>query len=125
MTFDAFWKSFELRFDSILTSLRHHQELIDKEAVSFDIIQASEARKKAEEELERIEQERFSSRLQAVLEFLAVDDRKQEDDLDFLSQRRHPDTCKWFLQCSQFQAWLKDPQKVSVLWIWGIPGSGK
>jgi Cdc6-like AAA superfamily ATPase len=36
---------------------------------------------------------------------------------------RHPGTGLWFIECDEFQTWVKG--SVSRLWIYGIPGSGK
>ena len=37
---------------------------------------------------------------------------------------RHPGTCQWFLKRPEFQAWL-DESPPPILWIQGVPGSGK
>lgn len=124
LLFDSLWKDFELRFDSILDRLSQHRDLIDKEAVSFDIVQASRNRRKIDEELEKTEQERSNSHLQAVLSWLCVDDRQQEDDLWHLNQKRYPDTCQWLLETSKYQTWLSEHSQSPVVWLQGIPGSG-
>lgn len=108
-----------------MSSLYRHRDLIDKEATSFDIVEASNTRRKIDEEVEKSEQERSSSHLQAVLSWLAVDDRLQEDDLWRLNHRRFPDTCQWLFNAPQYQTWLMSKGKYPILWLWGIPGSGK
>ena len=123
--FDSLWNSFELRFDAILSSLSRHRDLIDHEAASFDIVQASENRRKINQELEKSEEERSDSHLLATLSWLGVEDRLQEDNLSRLNDRRFPDTCQWLLKTPQYQSWLVDNKKHSILWLWGIPGSGK
>ncbi|EIM86656.1 uncharacterized protein STEHIDRAFT_156959 [Stereum hirsutum FP-91666 SS1] len=37
--------------------------------------------------------------------------------------QRHTDTCRWFLEDARFTHWRNSPS--SVLWLHGIPGSGK
>lgn len=76
-------------------------------------------------ELEKSEEERSSSHLLATLSWLGVEDRLQEDNLSRLNDRRFPETCQWLFKTPQYQSWLTDYKKLSVLWLWGIPGSGK
>jgi len=122
---DSLWKSFELRFESILGRLRQHRDLIDREAISFDIVESSISRKRIEEDIEKRERERETTQLQATLGWLCVEDHLQEDDLARLSQRRYPDTCDWVMNVAQFKAWVVEQAKQPILWLWGIPGSGK
>ncbi|KAH8598499.1 hypothetical protein B0O99DRAFT_495377, partial [Bisporella sp. PMI_857] len=45
-------------------------------------------------------------------------------DLDNLREQRDSGSCYWLLEKSKYQQWLKSARS-SVLWIYGIPGSGK
>ena len=123
--FDSFWKSFELRFNGILSSLARHKDLVDREVVAFDIVEASMNRKKVEEELTKAERDRFAFQLQAVLSWLAVEDHLQEDDLSRLHERQYPSTCAWIIQTVQVREWMANPCKRPILWLWGKPGSGE
>lgn len=49
-----------------------------------------------------------------------------EDDLDFLTDREMQGSCQWLLQRQAFQDWAADsPNTSGILWLTGIPGSGK
>lgn len=122
--FDSGWKSFEHRFDAILSRLREHQDLVDREAISFDIHDASNARRKWEEEISQAEEEREQSHRQAALAWLAVDDCEQENHLHELIEKRYGDTCDWLFEHAQFKTWNLGLKKTN-LWLHGIPGSGK
>jgi WD40 repeat protein len=47
-----------------------------------------------------------------------------EDDLIVREHSRLEGSCHWLLQKSYFQSWL-DESGTSILWLYGIPGSGK
>ncbi len=98
--------------------------MIDREAVSFDIVESNNWRAKAQEDLDLREKERISAQLQETLTWLSVEDRLQDDDFDSLCQRRVPGTCDWILKNRKFRLWANDNTKSALLWIWGIPGSG-
>jgi hypothetical protein len=125
LLFETGWKSFELRFESILNDLAYHRDLIDKEACSFDLVEATRSRQKIDEEISKAEADRESSHLQAVLTWLCVDDLPQENNLWRLKEKRSDGTCDWIFKTSQYQDWVKNVSKGPWLWLTGIPGSGK
>lgn len=56
---------------------------------------------------------------------MAVD---ADDQLDRLNKKRFPETCNWVLENPTFQDWLSADSvddAPPILWIHGIPGSGK
>ena len=108
-----------------MTNLAYHRDLVDREACSFDIVEATPSRKKTEEEISKAEAERESSHLQAVLTWLCVDDLPQEDNLWRLKDKRSGGTCDWIFNTPQYQNWVKTVPKGPWLWLTGIPGSGK
>lgn len=125
MLFQSLWTDFGPRFQGILEKLRKHRDLVDREAVSFDIAEASLLRAKAQEELNLRERERNTAQRQEALAWLAIEDRLQEDDFDSLCQQRVPGTCDWILEKNRrFKLWANDRTQSAVLWIQGIPGSG-
>lgn len=125
LLFETGWKSFELRFDGILGNLTYHRDLVDREASSFNIVEATLLRKKIEEDISKAEKERESSHLQAVFAWLCIDDLPQVDNLWRLKDKRSDGTCDWIFNASQYQNWVKNVLKGPWLWLTGIPGSGK
>ena len=121
--FHSSWASFDIRFKTIVYSLEKHSDWLDREANSLDIIEAKEWRRKLQDDAEIREKERSDIQFQDALTWLAVDD--QEDDLDRLSGRCQPDTCDWFFKHAKIVSWAKDEPNELLLWLKGIPGSGK
>jgi hypothetical protein len=97
---------------------------VDQEAISIDIVEASELRTKTQKDLDLRDEERASAQLQAALTWLTVEDRLQEDEFDLLCQKRFPGTCQWILANRKYITWVNDTTNSALLWIWGIPGSG-
>lgn len=133
--FLSLWKDFGARFNGIIESLKKQQEFIDKEAVSFDIVEARDSRRKIQDEILRNqkrdleiikedEKTAMVSRLQHSIAWLAIDEKVQETTYDKTSKRRHDVTCQWVADEPQLKSWLKDDAKNSCLWINGKPGSG-
>ncbi|KAI9737414.1 MAG: hypothetical protein M1834_009568 [Cirrosporium novae-zelandiae] len=118
--FDSLWKSFEPRFDEIIRSLLKHKELVDKEVSTIDIIESRIARREAQEELARCEKDRATNQLQVSLSWLDIQDCPQEDYLDKLSIRRHPETCKWTSRNSKLVSWMQDGPTVPFIWLNGL-----
>ncbi|OQV09949.1 WD domain-containing protein [Cladophialophora immunda] len=125
LLFETGWKSFELRFESILKDLAYHRDLVDREACSFDLVEAERSRQKIDEEISKAEDDRESSHLQAVLSWLCVDELSQNDILWRLKEKRSDGTCDWIFKNSQYQHWVKNDSKTPWLWLTGIPGSGE
>ena len=59
--FASLWKSFEGRFSGILSNLSRHKDMLIKEAVAIDIVEARKWRARASEELEKQEKARNQS----------------------------------------------------------------
>ena len=120
---------------SSIESLKKQQEFIDKEAISFDIVEARDSRRRMQDqilenqkrELKIIEEneKRVSiSQLLHSMAWLSADDKPQEIAHDKTSRRRHGVTCQWVADELQLKNWMKDDAKSSCLWISGKPGSG-
>lgn len=133
--FLSLWKDFGARFKGIIESLKKQQEFIDKEAISFDIVEARDSRRRMQDqilenqkrELKIIEEneKRVSiSQLLHSMAWLSADDKPQEIAHDKTSRRRHGVTCQWVADELQLKNWMKDDAKSSCLWINGKPGSG-
>jgi hypothetical protein len=124
LLFSSLWTDFGPRFQGILANLKRHGDLLDREAVSFDIVESSNWRAKAQVDLDLREKERTSAQLQETLAWLSIEDRLQDDDFDWLCQRKAPGTCDWISKNRKFKMWVNDNTKSAMLWIQGIPGSG-
>lgn len=125
IVFDSLWKDFGTRFNGILDSLARHRDLVDKEAMSIEILDARSLRIQEQHRLEQREKDRRVSQLQDSIAWLAVEDRILEDDLYRLSQRRQPGTCDWVLGISKLISWVADDDEEPILWLKGIPGAGR
>ena len=127
LVFDSLWKSFERRFDGILQSLSRHRDLVDREAISFDIIQAKSWRRQMQGDLQEREKERTAAQFRDAVTWLAVydEDRGREEELDRrLHKLRTPGTCEWVLRHPKIIRWASDTVEQPVLWLYGKPGSG-
>ena len=122
--FGSLWKNFESRFTGILENLARHRDLVDKEAISIDITESRSWRIKTEEDIERREKYRQEQQLHYTLNWLAVDDFLQEEELERLSDQREDGTCEWVMDRSPLTAWTTDEDREAVLWFHGIPGAG-
>lgn len=133
--FLSLWKDFQSRFATIIESLKKQRDFVDTEAASIDIVEAKDARARAQYEIERRQKESIEAlerseknegitRLRHSVEWLAVDDTAQETEYERMSCRRHEGTCEWIERLSQMRHWLKDDTKHSLLWLSGKPGAG-
>lgn len=125
--FDASWRSFSGRFNSILQRLASNRELADKEAQSYSILEGKEFRQKVLEQIDRSEKERFDFRLRDTLAWLDLQgqDREQQDLFECRSMARKDGTCEWILNNSKVRSWLDPEDGRSLLWLRGKPGSGR
>lgn len=122
--FDATWTSFDSRFKGIIQRLEKHRDLLDKEAVSAQIVEAKAWREKMQYELDRQDIERTSAQFQNALSWLDSRDN-QEDNLDRYLEHTTLDTCNWIVDKPKMESWLENDNEKHVLWLRGIPGAGK
>ena len=121
--FHSSWSSFGIRFKAIIDSLEKHSDWLDREANSIDIAEAKEWRRNITDEATIREQERSDAQFQDALAWLAIDD--QEEELDQLLNRCQEGTCDWLFRQKEIVAWTGDGPQNPLLWLKGIPGSGK
>ena len=125
--FDASWKNFGARFNGILQNLVRNRDLVDREAASFEILEAKQNRRKLMEDIEKREKETRDWHLREVFAWLDLDgrDREQDDLLDRYVNNREEGTCEWVLEHPIVQTWLDEEDPHLFLWLKGKPGSGE
>ncbi|GIJ89554.1 DNA-directed RNA polymerase II subunit RPB1 [Aspergillus pseudoviridinutans] len=123
--FHNLWDRFERRLKLILENFAEDCELLDKEAKTTVILQATDRRRKMLEEWTKSEEDRSMSQLQAVYNWLQVKDWEQEDELDRLHSLQHKDSCDWIFQNHKTRSWIRTGSEESVVWLTGKPGAGK
>lgn len=123
MFFECTWKSFEQRFQGILSNLRRHANLIDKEAASIHFLEAKGVAQRMELELNEKERQRQAIELREVLRWISADP-DQEQRLERLCHDRQLDTCEWLFRNENIVSWLHEGQSKPIVWLNGIPGSG-
>ncbi|MCJ1392101.1 hypothetical protein MMC18_004968 [Xylographa bjoerkii] len=122
--FESLWPRYADKIAIVQENITRHMLLLNSEVTVADISEAFAARSLALKEYEnnRIfqEQQEFDS----VKVSLAP--QLYDIDLDRTLESRCRNTCKWILDESLFQELLSlDKDRVSVLWLSGIPGAGK
>ncbi|KAK1542602.1 NACHT domain-containing protein [Colletotrichum paranaense] len=124
MLFSTCWGRFQHRFDSLIESIVTTGELIDREAASYEIVQAREWRQKALENAQDQENKEEIYQREAVNKWLQVSDRNEEK-LERLHKRCLDGTSQWVTGSPQVRSWLQKGRGKPVLWLHGKPGSGK
>lgn len=125
--FDASWRDFSGRFNVILQNLARNKDLVDREASSFDILEAKACRQRLLEDLDKREKERREWQLRDTLAWLDLkgQDREQQELLDRRSSAREKGTCEWILTHPKIELWLDSDNRNVFTWLRGKPGSGK
>jgi hypothetical protein len=116
--------------------LKKQRDFLDKEAVSFYILEARDSRTNVQDDIRErqrvamktIEQDERNTRiahLRHSISWLSIDSTKeQESNLERLSSRRHDETCEWIEHNPQMKRWMHNDVKQPVLWLSGKPGAG-
>ncbi|TVY46999.1 Vegetative incompatibility protein [Lachnellula occidentalis] len=123
--FDSMWKSFEFRFSGILKNFARHRDLVMREVVTIDVVEARELRIKLQQELEQQERKTQNYYLHDSISWLKLPDEEHDDELDRLAEKRQEGTCEWVFRNPLFQSWKIDAHSDAILWVKGIPGAGK
>jgi hypothetical protein len=98
--------------------------MVDREAVSIDIVEAKAWRTRALEYASKREQESLPLHIQAIMSWLKLEDSLQEDEMDQQLDCCHPATCNWIVHNAKINAWMKQDDHQKVVWLKGKPGSG-
>jgi hypothetical protein len=125
--FEASWRSFDGRFNAILQKLTRNQDLVDREATSFDILESKSFRQRLLEDIEKREAERREWQLRDTLTWLDLkgQDREQQELFERRSDAREKGTCQWILTHPTIDLWLDPDDHRVFFWLRGKPGSGK
>jgi methionine aminopeptidase len=114
--------------------MKHHGDLIDKEANARDIAEAREMRHDIrlwrEQSLERVnsfEGEQAIKQYQSIIAWMNIDESDQLAIVESIMTegRKHPGTCAWVLKSPKVKSWLQSRPETPFLWLQGTPGSGK
>ena len=123
--FGTLFGKFDRCFKDILHSLAENCRLVEIEANTADIVEASIFRRRMQDESDKAENERAVRQLQAVLTWLDVRDEEQENELDRLYGLLHEHSCDWVQQHDQARAWMSMGGRQPALWLTGKPGAGR
>lgn len=123
--FSTLWGKAERRFKVILDSLAENCRLVETEAKTADIVEASSFRVKMKEQMREQENERTVNRLQSALAWLDAKDEEQESELDRLRGRIFEHSCDWIQRHNEAKAWMSMRGSQPILWLIGKPGAGK
>ena len=130
------WKTFHLRFQGILESLRKHRDLIDAEANAIDIAEAKAWRStqmdhirqwRAERvyDIETTERERLASQTKEAAAWFGAN-VGQEDIFAKFSSVCDASSDHWILKDRTVVSWLdQGGRDCPVIWLNGKPGAGK
>jgi hypothetical protein len=119
------WSKFDSQFQNIISRIDSHAALVDTEAAAASFADAYEFRKKALLAFEKAEDDRERQTFQHLKEWLSP--MSFEDDLQRSGDMVNgcPNTGNWFLLADEFTKWLDPGSSSPVIWLSGIPGSGK
>ncbi|KAF5724312.1 NACHT domain-containing protein [Fusarium mundagurra] len=125
--FSSGWGRFEHHFDGLLQNIIQSSELLDKEAVSLDISQTWEWRRKSLEDARKWEERWDSEQYNRVTRWLEAGDSKldQEPKLERLRDHCREGTSQWLTKSGPVRSWLQFGRGHPILWLYGKPGSGK
>jgi hypothetical protein len=118
------WARFDTKFKPILDSLAKNVDLVDREAGSISIVEATAWRARAIEENAKRAQESLIFQQRAVVSWLMTTDSLQEDELDAQLGRCHADSCNWITKNPKLNAWMRRGPGKKILWLKGKPGAG-
>ena len=137
---DTLWSDFDSRFKLILGNLKRQKELLDLQAVTSEMEEASTtrnilgleiqkaeaARRRAAAEYDKNEKARLESQRRNVVHW--IDGIDCEDERASASFYRHPNTGLWLFTRQEFIDWCNGVRSIlgvpGVLWLTGMPGCG-
>ena len=82
-------------------------------------------RVKRQLEDEAFEQRNQNQMAESVFRRLAAAEDQQQEQLEWIADGRDTAACNWVLENHEIQRWIEDEGGDPVIWMTGIPGSGK
>ncbi|KAI1130951.1 hypothetical protein F5Y10DRAFT_99697 [Nemania abortiva] len=128
------WGRLQRRFDHTLENMKRHESLIDKEANARNIFEAQKMRQEIREwrdgdleRIERFEKNEAGKQYHSIVSWLKVNDSEQQLIFDALHSegQSHLGTCTWAQRNKKVQLFLQAKPVNQVVWLQGVPGSGK
>lgn len=122
--FEASWRTFRSRFDTILDNLRSRKVLIMNRASLLEFEMSRSARKSAEDIFEQQAQLEENRRLKTVLAWLTSADYSSHQDECSRIRMQHGDSGEWLRLDVKMESWFEPNFSCPNLWLRGIPGAG-
>ncbi|KAI9662395.1 MAG: hypothetical protein M1821_008562 [Bathelium mastoideum] len=125
--FDATWKTYKSRFSGIIDNMRRHRQLIECQASITQIEESREARRIEDARYEKDVMNEDLRRKQIVNNWLRATNVETDQYEHCKVRADYPGTGRWLLGNSMFKQWFEPsfPTIPPLLWLCGIPGSGK
>ncbi|EHL01888.1 hypothetical protein M7I_2068 [Glarea lozoyensis 74030] len=134
LLFSSLWTDFGGRFECIIKSLKQQRDFVDKEAVSFHIVESKLSRCAIQDQLQRAQKKELDQlkdkeentrqlHMKHSISWLSIDEKNQEIEYERTSRRRHLNTCEWITEDQLYRSWIKDDNLHLCLWLDGKPGS--
>ena len=123
--FRATWNQAKTHFDHLLNDLRRQKELLETQATLIQFRESKELRVQWETQFERAQEMERKSQYRWVLDWLRAEN-VDSDQERYSRIWQESNSCQWILKTPQVSAWRHpDNNSTPVLWLCGIPGSGK
>ena len=134
--FDSLWKTFHLRFQGILDSLRKHRDLIDAEANAIGLAEAKEWRRAQldyirqwradrDYDIDSTERARLATQTRDAIAWFSANEG-QDNIFAKISRACDGSDDHWILKEPTVEAWLgQGARDQSVIWLNGKPGAGE
>jgi hypothetical protein len=123
--FDATWKTYRTRFQSIINDIRRRKELIESgaNAVQFQMLEKSLAIAEVESQRQREVHDREG--MSFIRDWLNAAPVQEDHEERQMVRNARAGSCEWVLGTARFQTWEDVGSGSPLLWIHGIPGAGK
>ena len=130
------WKTFDLRFQGILESLRKHRDLVDAEANAINIAEAKAWRSTQMDhirqwradhayDIDKLKRERLATQTKKAMAWFGANEG-QEDIFAKFSSACDAFDDHWILKDSIVVSWLgQGGRDHPVIWLNGKPGAGE
>jgi len=118
------WASFDVRFGSILTNMARTRDVIDREAITMDIVQSKKWREDMDIQVSLKEKDRLQDQRASIIAWLGIEPLSQGSYCEQLLRDCLPESCDWVPKHPKLIPWLQTGSKTPVVWVHGKPGAG-